>query len=52
MATKKHTKNTANKAKHSKLMKQKKNRLQKEKDLRTQRLKAIIKGMNEKNDKA
>ena len=35
-------KNTVNKAKHSKLMAQKKNRLKKEQELRKQRLKEIM----------
>ncbi|WP_194852264.1 hypothetical protein [Nonlabens antarcticus] len=36
-------KNTKNKSKHSKLMDRKKNKLRAEKELRTQRLKEIIK---------
>jgi hypothetical protein len=40
-------KNTKNKAKHSKLMNRKTDKLRKEKDTRTERLKAIIKKANE-----
>ncbi|MFK7813832.1 MAG: hypothetical protein AB8B59_15160 [Maribacter sp.] len=36
-------KNSVNKAKHTKLLNQKKNKLQKEAELRKERLKAIIK---------
>ena len=41
-------KNTVNKAKHTKLMNRKKNKLKKEADLRKERLKAIIKKSQEK----
>lgn len=47
-------KNTVNKAKHTKLMNQKNNKVKLEKQLNKQRLKAIIKKANEeknKNDK-
>ena len=40
-------KNTKNKSLHSKLMSQKKNRIQKEKQARAERLKAVVKKMNE-----
>lgn len=40
-------KNTKNKAKHSKLMDRKKNKLKSEKELRKERLKAIIQKKNE-----
>lgn len=43
MAKKGKEKNTQNKAKHTKLMNRKKNKLRKEKELRAERLKAIIK---------
>lgn len=43
MAKKGKEKNTQNKAKHAKLMKRKKNKLRKEKELREERLKAIMK---------
>jgi hypothetical protein len=39
-------KNTKNKAKHSRLMAQKKNRVKSEKELRKDRLKAILKKRN------
>ncbi|MFT4696894.1 MAG: FtsZ-binding cell division protein ZapB [Flavobacteriaceae bacterium] len=39
-------KNTQNKAKHTKLMNRKKNKLKKEQTTRKERLKAIIKGAN------
>lgn len=42
MAKKGKEKNTQNKAKHKKLMNNKKNKLRKEKELRAERLKAII----------
>jgi hypothetical protein len=42
-------KNGKNKAKHSKLMAQKKNKLKAEKDARKERLKSIIKKANEKS---
>jgi len=41
-------KNGKNKAKHSKLIAQKKNRITSEKELRKERLKAIIKKANDK----
>jgi len=47
MGKKGQEKNTKNKAKHSKLMDRKKNKLKHEKDLRKERLKAIIKKKNE-----
>lgn len=47
MAKKGSAKNTKNKAKHSKLMNIKKNKLVTEKELRKERLKAIIKKANE-----
>jgi len=40
-------KNTVNKAKHTKLMNQKKNKLRKETELRKERLKAIVKKSQE-----
>ena len=40
-------KNTKNKAKHSKLMNRKKNKLKSEKELRKERLKAIIQKKHE-----
>ena len=43
MAKKGQEKNTKNKAKHNKLMQRKKNKLKSEKELRAERLKAIIK---------
>ena len=48
MAKKGKEKNTVNKAKHTKLMNRKKNKLKKEADLRKERLKAIIKKSQEK----
>ncbi len=50
MTKKRKEKNTVNKAKHSKLMNRKKNKLKKEKELRAQRLKAIVKKVNEQNN--
>jgi len=47
MAKKGRAKNTVNKAKHSKLMNQKKNKLKKEKLLHSVKLKAIIKKSKE-----
>lgn len=41
-------KNTVNKAKHSKLMDRKRNKLKKEAELRKERLKAIIKKSQQK----
>jgi len=49
MAKKGKEKNTQNKAKHTKLMNRKKNKLKKEKELRAERLKAIVQKMNTKN---
>ncbi|WP_299436265.1 hypothetical protein [uncultured Aquimarina sp.] len=46
MAKKGREKNTQNKAKHTKLMNRKKNKLRKEKELRAERLKAIVKKAN------
>lgn len=40
-------KNTKNKAKHTALMNRKKNKLRKEKEIRAERLKAIMKKVNE-----
>lgn len=40
-------KNTKNKAKHSQLMNRKKNKLRQEKEMRAERLKAIMKKANE-----
>ena len=47
MAKKGKAKNTVNKAKHTKLMQQKKNKLKKEATLRKERLKAIVKKSKE-----
>lgn len=47
MAKKGKAKNTKNKAKHATLMGQKKNKLLSEKELRKERLKAIIKKAND-----
>ncbi len=47
MAKKGKAKNTVNKAKHTKLMNRKKNKLKKESELRKERLKAIIKKSQE-----
>lgn len=47
MAKKGKAKNTKNKAKHATLMDRKKNKLVSEKELRKERLKAIIKKANE-----
>lgn len=46
MTKKGQAKNTKNKAKHSKLMDRKKNKLRKEKELRREKLKSIIKKAN------
>ncbi len=43
-------KNTKNKSKHSKLMNRKKNKLRNEKELRAERLKAIVKASQNKID--
>ncbi|MEP3838481.1 MAG: hypothetical protein ABJM36_12575 [Algibacter sp.] len=50
MAKKGREKNTKNKAKHSKLMAQKKNKIKSETQIRKERLKSIIKKMQEKSD--
>lgn len=42
-------KNTKNKSKHTKLMNRKKNKLRSEKELRAEKLKAIVKAAQEKN---
>ncbi|WP_299006674.1 hypothetical protein [uncultured Tenacibaculum sp.] len=47
MAKKGKAKNTVNKAKHTRLMKQKENKLRLEKQRTKERLKAIIKKVNE-----
>jgi hypothetical protein len=47
MAKKGQAKNTKNKAKHSKLMAQKKNKLRAKKELHSQRIKAIIQKQKE-----
>ncbi len=52
MTKKGKAKNTKNKAKHSKLMGRKKNKLLSEKALRKERLKAIIKKANNPESKA
>ncbi|WP_299430748.1 hypothetical protein [uncultured Maribacter sp.] len=48
MAKKGKEKNTVNKAKHTKLMNRKKNKLKKEQETRKERLKAIVKLSQEK----
>lgn len=50
MSKKGSAKNTKNKAKHSKLMVQKKNKLKKETELRKMRLKEIYANSNKSND--
>ena len=50
MAKKGHPKNTKNKAKHSKLMTQKKNKLKKSKELHAKRIKSIIKKLKEQSE--
>ncbi len=50
MSKKGKEKNTVNKAKHSRLMKQKANKIKSEKLQRKERLKAIIKKANEQNN--
>lgn len=50
MAKKGQAKNTKNKAKHSKLMDKKKNKLRQEKELRKERLKAIIRKSKDENN--
>ncbi len=47
MAKKGREKNTKNKAKHTKLLNRKKKKLKTEKELRTERLKAIVKKATE-----
>ncbi|SEK43305.1 hypothetical protein SAMN04487910_0516 [Aquimarina amphilecti] len=51
MAKKGREKNTLNKAKHSKLVNRKKNKLRKEKELRVERLKAIVQKVNQSKEK-
>jgi len=46
MAKKGKEKNTQNKAKHTKLMNRKKNKLRKEKESRAERLKAMVRKIN------
>jgi hypothetical protein len=43
-------KNTANKAKHTRLMKQKENKVKLEKQQNKERLKALVKKMNEQKE--
>jgi hypothetical protein len=50
MAKKGKEKNTKNKAKHSKLMQRKTNKLRKEKELRAERLQTIIKKSQDTTD--
>jgi len=50
MSKKGKEKNTANKAKHTKLLNRKKNKLKKEKETRKERLKAIIAQHREKGN--
>ena len=50
MAKKGHPKNTKNKAKHSKLMNQKKNKLKEAKELHAKRIKAIIQKHKEQSN--
>ncbi|MDE1207269.1 hypothetical protein [Tenacibaculum larymnensis] len=50
MAKKGKAKNTVNKAKHTRLMKQKENKLRLEKQRTKERLKAIIKKVNEQKE--
>ncbi len=50
MSKKGQEKNTKNKAKHTKLMNRKKNKLVKEKKLRDARLKAIVRKTNENSN--
>ncbi len=50
MAKKGQAKNTKNKAKHSKLMSQKKNKLRVEKELHIKRIKSIIQKQKEQLD--
>lgn len=51
MSKKGKEKNTENKAKHTKLLNRKKNKLKKEKELRKERLRAIVKNAQEKAKK-
>ncbi|CAM1347706.1 hypothetical protein [Tenacibaculum insulae] len=44
-------KNTANKAKHTRLMKQKENKVKLEKQRNKERLKALVKKINEQKEK-
>ncbi len=50
MSKKGKEKNTTNKAKHTKLLNRKKNRIKKEKETRKERLKVIVKKHQEKLD--
>lgn len=50
MPKKRKAKNTVNKAKHTRLMKQKENKLRLEKQRTKERLKAIIKKVNEQKE--
>ncbi len=50
MAKKGKEKNTKNKAKHSRLVAQKKNKKKSEESLRKERLRAIVKGAKPKSD--
>ncbi|MHA7057470.1 hypothetical protein ACWGOQ_0009655 [Aquimarina sp. M1] len=50
MAKKGREKNTVNKAKHTKLINRKKNKLRKEKALRKERLKLIVQKSNESKE--
>lgn len=52
MAKKGQAKNTKNKAKHSKLMDKKKNKLRQEKELRKERLKAIIRKSKDESNQS
>lgn len=49
MSKKGKEKNTINKAKHTKLLNRKKNKLKKEAELRKERLKAIVKNSQQKD---
>ncbi len=50
MAKKGKEKNTQNKAKHTKLMNRKKNKIRKEKEARAARLKALVQKINQQDD--
>ncbi len=50
MAKKGKEKNTQNKAKHTKLMNRKKNKIRKEKEARAARLKVLVQKMHQQND--